>query len=520
MRNTAISPGMTTARSRGALAVLSVAQFLVALDYSIIYVALPSIARDLSLDPAVAQWVISGYAVFFAGFLMVGGRLADRVGAKPLFIVAIMLFGVASAAGGAAQGGALLLAARGAQGLGAALLQPAILGVIGKTFPAGPSRSRALVVWGSVGASGLAVGAILGGLLTTASWRLTFFVNVPLALLCAAGAAKWFGHAREKDRVSHIPVLASILGTGAVLALVAGLSLSADQGWDAAPTLALLGLALLLALGFLLNENTSPSVLIERVLRCTRSLRVGSAATALYMASVGSEFYLVTLLLQSAKNYAPLQAGFAFLPLAVMVTVGSMAAGRAVRRFSPPTVLAGGFAIAAIGLVWLSLTLHGDAYVVDLLPGLIISGFGHGVIYTSMFIVGTRDVPSAHQGAAGALLTTSQYLSGAITIAILTLVLGSAPNDDGFRTTFLLTTAAAVAGIILIAAQSRRLALPVRTIRKAPATRNWRDLNTMDLVTRRLEGTPAPRSCRRAPRWPARRASDPAPSRRPSGSRW
>src|SRR5262249_9780651 len=164
---------VTIVRSPGALAVLSAAQFLVALDYSIIYIALPSIARDLRLEPAAAQWVISAYAIFFAGFLMVGGRLADRVGARPLFIVAILLFGAASAAAGAAQGGTLLLAARATQGFGAALLQPAILGLIGTTFPVGPSRSSALAVWGSVGAAGLAVGAILGGLLTTASWRLT-----------------------------------------------------------------------------------------------------------------------------------------------------------------------------------------------------------------------------------------------------------------------------------------------------------------------------------------------------------
>lgn len=169
MSNRLISTERTIVRRPGALAVLAAAQFLVALDYSIVYIALPSIARHLRLDPAVAQWVIGAYAVLFAGFLMVGGRLADRVGAKPLFIGAILLFAVASAAGGAAQGGTLLLAARGAQGFGAALLQPAILGLIGTTFPAGPSRNRALAVWGSVGASGLAVGAILGGLLTTAS---------------------------------------------------------------------------------------------------------------------------------------------------------------------------------------------------------------------------------------------------------------------------------------------------------------------------------------------------------------
>jgi EmrB/QacA subfamily drug resistance transporter len=466
---TPISTDISTGRTRasrtsvwnpGALAVLSAAQFLIALDYSIIYIALPSIVRDLRLDPATAQWVISAYAVLFAGFLMVGGRLADRLGAKPLFIVAILLFGVASAIGGAAPSGPTLLAVRGAQGFGAALLQPAILGLIGMTFPVGPSRSRALAVWGSVGAVGLAVGAILGGLLTTASWRLTFFVNVPVALLCAVGATKWFRQTHERNRVSSIPVLASILGTGAVLALVASLSLSADWGWESVSTRILLSLAVLFALGFLLNEYLSRRVLIERVLRRTRSLRIGSVATALYMASVGSEFYLVTLLLQSATGYSPLQAGCAFLPLAVMVTFGSMAAGRAVRRVRAPTVLMSGFSVAAVGLIWLSLTLPGNVYVVDLLPGLLISGFGHGVIYTSMFIVGTHDVPSEHQGAAGALLTTSQYVSAAITVALLTLVLGPAPNDDGFRTTFLLTAAAAVAGSIVIMAWRRQPATP------------------------------------------------------------
>jgi MFS family permease len=444
-------------RRPAALAVLSVAQFLVALDYSVIYVALPSVARDLRLGPAVAQWVISAYAVLFAGFLMVGGRLADRMGARGLFIAAIAVFGVTSAIGGAAQDGATLLAARGAQGFGAALLQPAVLGLIGTTFPAGPSRSRALAVWGSVGASGLAAGAILGGLLTTASWRLTFFINVPLTLLCALGAARWFGRARDASRVSRVPVLASVLGTGAVLALVVGLTLCADRGWDAPPALVSLGLALLLGLGFAVNESRSPSVLIERVLRRTRSLRTGLAATALYMASVGAEFYLVTLLLQSAKGYTPLRAGLAFLPLAVMVTFGSMAAGRAVRRFAAPAVLIGGFTTAAIGLCWLSLALRGDSYLADLLPGLVLSGFGHGVIYTSMFIIGTRDVPSEHQGAAGALLTTSQYLSGAVTVAVLTLVLGAAPDDGRFRTAFLITTGAAAAGMVLITARRRRL---------------------------------------------------------------
>jgi EmrB/QacA subfamily drug resistance transporter len=446
------------------LAVLSVAQFLIALDYSIIYVALPSVAGELDLEPSLAQWVVSAYAVFFAGFLVVGGRLTDRVGAKRLFVVAMVTFGLASAIGGAAGDGAVLLVARGAQGVAAAMLQPAVLGLIGTTFPAGPARSRAVAVWGSVGALGLAAGVILGGLLATLSWRLVFFVNVPLTLACALGAVAWVG-AAGPGRAGRIPLLGSVLGTATVLTLVLSLTLSADQGWSSTPAMVLLGLAAVLFLAFLRNEITSPNVLIEPVLRHTRSLRAGTAATALYMASVGSEFYLVTLLLQSSKGYSPLQAGLAFLPLALMVTAGSTTAGRAVRRVSPGTVLLGGFTTAVAGLLWLSLTLHGESYAVDLLPGLVISGFGHGVIYTSMFIIGTSEVPAEHQGTAGALLTTSQYLSGALTLAVLTLALGPSPGDANFRTAFLIITAAAVLGMALAAALRRR---PVRPAPAAP----------------------------------------------------
>ncbi|MFI6684769.1 MFS transporter [Streptomyces sp. NPDC050485] len=455
------------------LAVLSVAQFLIALDYSIIYIALPSIAADLHLTPSLAPWVVSAYAVLFAGFLVVGGRLADRIGAKRLFVAAIIAFGAASAVGGAAQDGAVLLAARGAQGLGAALLQPAVLALIGTTFPAGPARGRALAVWGSVGASGLAAGAILGGLLTSASWRLTFVINVPLTLLCALGAALCVRAARETSPAARIPVLASLLGTGTVLTLVLALTLGSGEGWAATPTLVCLGLALLFLAAFLRGEATSHTVLVEPVLRRIASLRIGAAATALYMASVGSEFYLLTLLLQSLKGYPPLAAGLAFLPLAVMVTAGSATAGRAVRRTGPATVLVAGFALAAAGLLWIALALAGDSYAVDLLPGLLLSGFGHGAIYTSMFIIGTHDVPAAHQGTAGALLTTSQYLSGAVTVAVLTLVLGPSPDDARFRTAFWLTTVAAAAGGALVAA---RRAAASRT-RKSAGPRRQESVN-------------------------------------------
>lgn len=440
-----------------ALVLVSVAQFLIALDYSIVYLALPSIEGSLRIAPGLVQWVVSAYGVLFAGFLVVGGRLTDRFGPVRMFVIAISLFGIASGAGAAAGNGAVLVAARGVQGLGAALLQPAVLGLIGTSFPAGPARSRALAVWAAVGAAGLAVGALLGGLLTAASWRLTLLVNLPPALLCALAAVRWLGAAGRADGTSgraggqagRIPVTGAALGTGSVLSVALFLTLGGEQGWTAPVTLGCLALAVALTLCFLRNEGTSPSVLIDRALRGDRSVRTGAAAAALYMASVGSEFYLLTLLLQQADHYSPLRAGLAFLPLAVMVTAGSAAGGRAVRQAGAPAVLTAGFLIAAAGLLWLAVTLRGGNYLADLLPGLLLSGFGHGAIYTATFIIGSRDVPASAQGSAGALLTTAQYLSGAVTLAVLTLVLGQWPGRSGFTAAFAALAAAAAAGSVL-----------------------------------------------------------------------
>ena len=438
------------ARQAVALVLVSVAQFLIALDYSIVYLALPGIAVSLRIVPALVQWVVSAYAVLFAGFLIVGGRLTDRFGSARMFTIAISLFGIASGAGAAAGNGAVLVSARGVQGLGAALLQPAVLGLIGTRFPGGPARSRALAVWAAVGAAGLAAGALIGGLLTTVSWRLTLLVNVPPALLCALVAAVWPGMAEATAaRARRIPFLAAVLGTGTVFTLALFLTLGGDQGWTAPATLACVLLAAALTGWFLRNEATSASVLIEPALRHDGSVRLGAAAAALYMASAGSEFYVLTLLLQTMKHYSPLHAGLAFLPLAAMVTAGSAATGRAVRRISPATALTAGFIIALVGLIWLSVTLRSNAYLADMLPGLLLSGFGHGAIYTATFIIGSRDVPAVHQGTAGALLTTAQYLSGALTLAVLTLMLGPSRSYPGFTSAFVLLAAAAGAGALL-----------------------------------------------------------------------
>ena len=469
---------MTSAGQRTAtLIVLSLTQFLIALDYSVIYVALPSIAAELDLSAAATPWIVSAYAVPFAGFLVLGGRWADRIGAARLYLLAIGLFGVASVVGGLADDGGTLLAARAAQGLGAAMLQPAVLALLGTTFPAGPSRRRALVVWGSVGAAGLAAGAIVGGLLTALSWRLTFGVNLPFVLLLALGAARWFTLERNADLGvgERVPALAATLGTGAALTLALGLTTAADRGWGATATIGSLLASALLIAAFVGNERRSPNALVAPSLRRTRSLRVGLIATALYMASVGSEFYLVTLLVQSERGYSPVQAGLAFLPLALLITVGNTLAGRLLQRVSAPTVLMAGFMTAAVGLGWLVPTLDGSSYAGHLLPGLLLSGLGHGLIYTAMFVIGTSDVPAHQQGTAGALLTTTQYLSGALTLAVLTLVLGDSAGAGDLRAAFGVITGAAVAGVVLAAVARRPTRGPIRE-RPALVDRPWSSL--------------------------------------------
>ncbi|WP_426505078.1 MFS transporter [Dactylosporangium sp. McL0621] len=499
------------------LAVLSAAQFLLALDFSIVYVALPAIARDLGLSLAAAQWVVSAYAVPFAGFLLLGGRLSDRWGAGRLFLAATLLFGLASLAGGLASSGPALLAARAVQGLAAALLQPAILGLIGARFT-GAARTRALSVWGAVGASGLAAGVVLGGALTRLSWRWTFLVNVPVVAACAAGAGAWLW-STARTRGTPAPLTRTLLSTAAAVLLALGLTEGGARGWRSWPTLLaltgslvffafitifrtsrfprrgrlegfrrreaaaggapLVGFAVALIGGHMVTEydrergisywtkNYRTSIEDDETQlagyasgpadqasspasHSPRSLRTGSWSAALYMASVGSEFYVVTLMLQNRDGYTPLQAGLAFLPLAALVTAGSSATARLIRRFGTAPTLAGAFTAAAASLAWLALTAN-TGYFQGVLPGLLVSGAAHGVIYTSMFVLGAREVPPAQQSSAGATMTTAQYLTGAVTVALLTLPL----HSGAYATAFWLTTTAAAAGALVALSQAR-----------------------------------------------------------------
>ena len=416
-------PVRMTGPQRGALASLSLAQFTTTLEFTIVFIALPSLGRDLGLAPALLAWVAGTYAVAFGGFLVLGGRLADRFGARRLFLVAATAFTVGSVLGAVADTGPVLLGARGLQGVAAALLQPAILGLMQAVFPDEPVRGRAWGVWAGVGAAGLGIGALLGALLTALSWRWTFAINVPLLAVCTVGALAWIRTDPAPASPVRIPVTSAALGTGTALSAALALTLAGEVGWISPASWAALAVAVVLALGFGRHERGAARALIDPALRRVTSLWLGAGVTALYMASVGSAYYLLTLLLQDQWGYTALRAGLGFLPLAVLVILGSACAPALIRRLGPGPVLGAGFGCAAAGLGWIAVTLNSGSYPL-VLVGLLLSGLGNGMVFTAMFDLGTRDVPPALHGTAGGILVTAQYLTSTLALALAALLLG------------------------------------------------------------------------------------------------
>ncbi|MEE3663192.1 MFS transporter [Brenneria sp. g21c3] len=432
-----------------ALILLSLAQFVIALDYSIIYVALPDIAGSLQLPDAHAQWIVSAYGVIFAGFLLAGGRLCDAAGAKNMFVFAMALFSLASLLGGITTSAAALIVARGIQGLGAALLQPAIIALISHYFRPGQERANALTVWSAVGAAGLVAGVVLGGLFTQLSWRLVFLVNVPIGLICIWSARRYFLAIVRPAQRQKLPLLSSLLGTLSVLSIVLAMTSLADHGLDHINTHRGLGASAILLSLFLLGERYGRRPLVGRGIRRLVSLQRGSIASALYMASVGTELFLLTLLMQAHYSYSALQTGLVFIPLTLMIIVGNAIAGKLFTRIPAPRVLRWGFLLGAAGLLAIvfSLEEHIDWFL--FIPGLLLSGVGHGMIYTAKFVVGMHEVPDEQQGIASGLMVTAQYASGAIALALMVIILNAYAGMTGFQYGFAALIGFALLGALL-----------------------------------------------------------------------
>jgi EmrB/QacA subfamily drug resistance transporter len=396
------------------------------LDATIVNVALPSIQRGLRFSPSSLQWVISVYTLIFGGFILLGGRAGDLVGRKRVFGAGIVLFTGASLLNGLAQSPGMLLAGRGLQGLGGALLAPAVLSIITTTFSDAKDRAKALAIWSAIAAGGGAVGLLLGGVLTDlASWRWIFFVNVPVGVALMVATARFVPESRSEltHRTFDLPGAVSV--TVGLVVLVFAIVKSNSYGWGSPRTIGLLAAGIALLAGFVAIERRSPAPLMRLSIFRLRSLAAADLTLLLTAAAVFATFFFVSLYLQQILGYRPLRAGAAFLPFSAGIAAGAIVARKLVPRLGVRVVPMIGLALATAGMIVLTqLPVHGR-YASDLLPGLLPLGLGLGLTFVPITLAGTSEVSGEDAGLASGLLNTAQQVGGSIGLAILATLAAS-----------------------------------------------------------------------------------------------
>ncbi len=413
---------------RMALALLSLAQLLIALDATIVFVALDAMGRDLQLDARHLQWVISGYSVAFGGCLLLGGRCADLLGQRRMYIGAMALFGLASLAGGFATVAWQLVAARAAQGVGAALLFPATLAMINTLYQHGAERNRALAVWSMASAAGLAAGALLGGVLTqTLGWHWVLWVLVPIAWPCAVAAVRYLPPMPAVPRAQRRFDLAGCISVtlGSSL-LVAALVQGPQWGWADARTAAVLLLALAsLALFGLIEKRVAAPLMPLAMLR-VRGLQTAMVLAMLFMSSYGVQYYFLGLYFQQVLGWSPLQAGLAFVLPTIVCTIGIRFAERGLARHSVRVVLLAGWTAGLLGMVWTAAVLPMAGNYWWLVPGFVVMSIGQGMSWTGMWVLVGEGIAPAQQGVASGVAATAQQVGAALGLAVL-VMLAAAP---------------------------------------------------------------------------------------------
>ena len=418
----AVTGGRATGTSNPWLVVVivCVAQFMVVLDATIVNVALPSIQRGLRFSPSSLQWVINTYTLIFGGFMLLGGRAGDLIGRKRVFGAGIVVFSGASLLNGLAQSSGMLIAGRGLQGLGGALLAPAVLSIITTTFSDATDRAKALAIWSAIAAGGGAVGLLLGGVLTDlASWRWIFFVNVPVGVALAAATARFVPESRSEltNRTFDLPGAVSV--TAGLVVLVFAIVKSNSYGWGSTRTIGLLAAGVVLLAGFLAVERRSPAPLMRLSIFRLPSLAAADLTLLLTSAAVFATFFFVSLYLQQILGYRPLSAGVAFLPFSAGIATGATVARKLVPRLGVRVVPVIGLALATAGMIVLTqLPVHGR-YVSNLLPGILPLGLGMGLTFVPITLAGTSGVRGEDAGLASGLLNTAQQVGGSIGLAIL-----------------------------------------------------------------------------------------------------
>jgi EmrB/QacA subfamily drug resistance transporter len=460
-------PSATAGRSatRALLGVLLIAQLMVIIDISAVNVALPDLARDLGIESANLGWTITAYSLVFGSLLLLGGRAADLLGRRRVFLAGLTMFTVASLVSAVAGSAGVLFAARAGQGLGAAMLSPAALSIVMTAFK-GPERTKALGAWGAVGGAGAAVGVLAGGALTELDWRAIFLINLPVGLVLAVGALKVVPRDSNPPHWRGLDLYGAMIASASLAALVYGLSQAATAGWTSPQTLGLGGGALIGLALFAVFESRSSRPLL-RVERLTdRAVGGGFALMLAASAVLFGTFLLSSMYLQNVLGTGPLETGLAFLPLALAAGAGAHAGSHLIAKAGVRMPMAAGFAVAAGGTLLLSGVDADGSYVADVLPGIIVTGLGLGVVLVAVAVAVLTGARDEETGMLSGLNTTGHEIGGAIGVAGLVTV----ATSSGIADAFLAASVVAIAGalVALLALPPARSFLP--KLRLAPAS--------------------------------------------------
>jgi EmrB/QacA subfamily drug resistance transporter len=420
---------LTTRHGKLLLALLCAVAFLDFVDASIVNVALPNIRDDLNFSVQGLQWVPSGYLLTYGGFMLLGGRLADVLGRRRILISGTVLIGISSFVGGFADHPLVLIGARLAQGLGAALMLPAALAILTTSFRESSDRHTALGVWGGVGGLASAVGVFLGGVLTEGpGWRWVLFVNPVAAALVLPAVVLLIPRDRPRERSANFDVIGAILVTGGMLLLVFALVKAPDQGWDDARTIGELVGALALFVAFVLNEARHRNPMLPLSIFRVKGLAAADVTGLIAFAGLIAMFFFLTLYMQNVLGYSPVQTGAAYLPLCFGVGIAAGVASQLISRAGTRPLIVFGALVAAGGLYWLSRIPVDGSYLSDLLPGLMIVSFGLGAVFVGVTTAANAGVPPDRAGLAAALLNSSQQVGSALGLAIFSAVATARTN--------------------------------------------------------------------------------------------
>jgi EmrB/QacA subfamily drug resistance transporter len=413
-----------------ALLLLCAVQFMVVLDIAIVNVALPTIKTALDFDETNLSWVINAYTLTFGGLLMLGGRTADLLGRRRMFMVGLALFSGASLVCGLATSEATLIAARAIQGVGAAIISPAALSILTTTFDEGAERNKALGIWGAVAGTGGAAGVLLGGILTDQlNWSWIFYINVPVGIAAIALAPRILRESRIEQGRRAFDLLGATLVTGGLSLLVYALVQTVDHSWTAPRTIGMFAGAAVLLAGFTATEARAAAPLMPLRLFRNRSLSGGNVVGLMLGASIFSMFFLLTLYMQQVLGYSPLKTGIGYLLVATVIIISAGASQALVTRIGVRTVLAVGMSLTAAGLVYFSQVSVDGSYWTDLAPGFVLSGVGLGFSFVPVTIAALVGVEQNEAGVASGIINTSQQIGGALGVAILVTVANSRITD-------------------------------------------------------------------------------------------